>query len=89
MVKRRLTALLVGMLGLAASAGCQDLNYNCVGICGDTVGNGDFEGVISAASEVDALNQCTARLACDAGFEPNCNCYLSETEARAPANPQQ
>ncbi|MGO8970905.1 MAG: hypothetical protein ACLQDQ_15205 [Myxococcaceae bacterium] len=83
MGKRHLMVGLVAALGVAAATGCQDLNYNCAGICGDTVGNGDFEGVISAASEVDAINRCIARLGCDAGFQANCNCYLQETEVQA------
>ncbi|MGO9829919.1 MAG: hypothetical protein ACLPJH_07240 [Myxococcaceae bacterium] len=83
MGKRHLMAVLVAGLGVAAATGCQDLNYDCAGICGDTVGNGDFEGVIAAASEVDAINQCLSKLGCDAGFQANCNCYLQQTEVQA------
>ncbi len=78
MGKRRLLAVLLAALGFAAAAGCQDLNYNCVGICGTTVGNGDFEGVIAAQSLADATHGCLGKLDCDAGFEANCNCYLQQ-----------
>ena len=78
MGKRRLLVLLLAALSFAATAGCQDLNYNCVGICGTTLGNGDFEGVIAAQSLADATNACKTKLGCDAGFEVNCNCYLQQ-----------
>ena len=71
-------------LGFILTAACQNLNYACVGICGDTVGNGDFEGIISSDSLADAINQCLANLGCDAGFTPNCNCYLQEEASRPP-----
>jgi hypothetical protein len=76
--RRRLAALSVFVLGLAAAIGCTDLSYNCVGICGTEVGNGDFEGVITANSLVDAINACEAQIGCDAGFTATCNCYLQE-----------
>jgi hypothetical protein len=78
MGKRRLLVVLLAALGVAAAAGCQNLNYDCAGICGTTLGNGDFEGVISAPSLVEAQDACLAKLGCDAGFQANCNCYLQE-----------
>ena len=78
MAQRRLQLLCVVALGVAAAIGCTDLSYNCVGICGTEVGNGDFEGVVSANSLPEALNSCRAMTGCDAGYTPNCSCYLEE-----------
>lgn len=78
---------MVAGLGLAAAVGCQDLNYNCVGVCGPMGDGGAFAGVIGAQSEVDAINACLAALACDGGYTANCNCYLSQVAARGGAGP--
>ena len=78
MGKRRLLVALLGAAGFVVAAGCQDLNYDCAGICGTTPGNGDWEGVIAAPSLVEAIDACLAKLGCDAGFQANCNCYLQQ-----------
>jgi len=78
MAKRRLLVVSVFALGLAVAIGCTDLNYNCVGICGTALGNGDFEGVVSANSLVDAITACEQMAACDAGYTAQCNCYLQQ-----------
>jgi hypothetical protein len=78
MAKTPLAVVTVLAVGLAAAIGCTDLNFNCVGICGTTLGNGDFEGVISASTILDAISQCEEKAGCDAGFTPQCNCYLQE-----------
>ena len=78
MLKTPWTAAVAAALGVAAVIGCTNLNYNCAGICGTTAGNGEFEGVINAASNADALQQCLTMLGCDAGFQPTCSCYLQE-----------
>jgi hypothetical protein len=78
MAQRRLKVVCVFALGLAAAIGCTNLSYNCAGICGTEAGNGDFEGVVTANSLPEALNACRARTGCDAGFTPNCACYLEE-----------
>ena len=87
MVKRRLTVWVVGALGVAAVLGCQDLNYDCVGVCGLEGDGGVFAGIIAADSEVDAINMCLTLLDCDGGVEANCNCYLSQVASRGGGAP--
>jgi hypothetical protein len=76
MFKRRLAVVLV--LGLGAVFGCTDLTYNCAGLCGAEVGNGDFEGSLTANSLPEALAACDQKCGCDAGYLPTCSCYLQE-----------
>jgi hypothetical protein len=78
MAQRRLKVVCVFALALAAALGCTNLTYDCAGICGTEVGNGDFEGTVSANSLTEALNACRAMTGCDAGYQPNCSCYLQE-----------
>jgi hypothetical protein len=78
MAKRPLVVVSVLALGLAAAIGCTDLNFNCVGICGTALGNGDFAGVVSASTILDAINSCEQMAGCDAGYTAQCNCYLQE-----------
>ena len=78
MARRRLQVVWVLVLGLAAAIGCTNLSYDCVGICGTEVGNGDFEGTVTANSLPEALNACRAMTGCDAGYNPNCSCYLQQ-----------
>lgn len=75
MAKRRLQVVLVSALGLAAALGCTSLTYDCVGICGTEVGNGDFEGVVTANSEAEAIAACVRKTGCDAGYTATCSCY--------------
>ena len=76
--RRRLAVLLVSGLGLVAAGACTDLSYNCAGICGTVIGNGDFEGVVSANSVAEAVSQCNQLCGCDAGTSPPCSCYEEE-----------
>jgi hypothetical protein len=76
MLTKPWTVVLAVVLAVVAVIGCTNLNYNCVGICGISVGNGDFEGTVQAETEDDALTQCLKMFGCDAGFQPSCSCYL-------------
>jgi hypothetical protein len=76
MFKRRLAVVLV--VGLGAALGCTDLTYDCAGICGTALGNGDFEGTVSANTVLDAFAACEEKCGCDAGYLPTCSCYLQE-----------
>jgi len=78
MRKRCLMLVLVSAIGLGAALGCTNLSYNCAGICGTEIGNGDFEGVVSANSLAEAQLACGEKAGCDAGFQPECSCYLVE-----------
>lgn len=78
MAQQRLQLLCVVALGVAAAIGCTNLSYDCVGICGTEVGNGDFEGVVSANSQGEAQSACLAMTGCDAGYTATCSCYLQE-----------
>jgi hypothetical protein len=70
--------LVATALGLGAAVGCTDLSYNCAGICGTELGNGDFEGTVDANTYLEALAACEEKAGCDAGFTPTCTCYLVE-----------
>jgi hypothetical protein len=78
MAQRRLWVVCVLALGLAAAIGCTNLSYDCAGICGTEVGNGDFEGVVSANSLAEAHAACVVKTGCDAGYTANCSCYLQQ-----------
>jgi hypothetical protein len=78
MSKRRLTVLLLSLLGTAAAGACTDLNYDCAGVCGVAPGNGEFEGVVEANSLPEAIAACNQNCGCDAGTTPNCTCYLQQ-----------
>jgi hypothetical protein len=78
MAKRRLLTVCVSLVGLAAAASCTSLTYDCAGICGTEVGNGDFEGVVSANSVSEAIAACEKMSGCDAGYTATCSCYLQQ-----------
>ena len=78
MAKRRLRVVLVSLLGLLAALGCTSLTYDCVGVCGTEAGNGDFEGVVTANSQAEAIAACVQKTGCDAGYTATCSCYQQE-----------
>jgi hypothetical protein len=78
MAQRRRLFLWLASLGFAAALGCTSLTFDCVGICGTEVGNGDFEGIVTANTEAEARAACEAKTGCDAGFTATCSCYLQQ-----------